>query len=159
MLKDNTRCFLDSEWNLIILMDPSDTEMLFVHLRLPWCRRLGEKNSNVANETRNAILVEKIASIEEVLSGSYLCWTFHFYLTLALKNYGPIKCNTYLSSTGLAALNAQIKTIKKKLRLFHIWGFFCPSCKQPSSKPIILWWWLRSLDNFINLWFPSHERL
>ena len=76
---------------------------------------------NVANETRNAILGVQIASIEEVLSWSYLCSTFHFYLTLALKNYGPIKCNTYLSSTGEAALNAEIKTIKKKPpRLFHI---------------------------------------
>ena len=65
------------EWNLIILMDPIDTECyLFVQGFLGaegLEKRASNVSVNVANETRNAILVESIASIEEVLSGSYLC--------------------------------------------------------------------------------------
>ena len=77
MLKDNTRCFLDFEWNLIILMDPIDTECYLFVWGFLGAEGLKKNTTNmsvnVANETRNAILVESIASIEEVLSGSYLC--------------------------------------------------------------------------------------
>ena len=106
-------------------MDPIDTECYLFVWGFLGAEGLKKNTTNmsvnVANETRNAILGVQIASIEEVLSWSYLCSTFHFYLTLALKNYGPIKCNTYLSSTaGSAVLNAKIKTIEKALVVSYL---------------------------------------